>query len=256
MDNGIRFAETPEELHAAYQLRYKTYVASMGRFNDRCDHDSQELRDEYDESARIVIAIKNNKAIGTLRVLWGKDLAFDRYLTEAYRITPFLKTLDPAKICIVERLMVDEDYRGSSTMLRMYSAVMRFILEQRIELLLINAEAHHSHSYIKLGCVPFTKQFIYPGIGPVTPMALIVGDYKHLQRIGSPFSLLASADDVNYCRQTQPLIHIVQREAALASIASHQNSSALPALPAANHPIFERRQSPWNSRLRMKFALS
>jgi predicted GNAT family N-acyltransferase len=256
MENGIRFTRSQEERQAAYQLRYKTYVKTMGRFNNSCDHDRQELHDEYDKTARIIIAVKNNKIIGTLRVLWGKDLAFDHNLVETYRIKPFLNILDPSKICIVERLMVDENHRGSATMLRMFNAVMEFILTQKIELLLINAEAHLSNSYIKLGCKSFAKQHIYPGIGPVTPMALVVGDYQHLKIVRSPFSLLAAAGDVDYCQHTQQLVNIIHREAKLAMIiAPHQQMhSIIPLSPAANHPIFSKRPSDLGYRLRAKLA--
>lgn len=255
MDDGIRFAETPEEQHAAYRLRYKTYVQTMGRFTDSCDHTRQELKDEYDETARIVVAIKNNTVIGTLRVLWGSDLPFDRYLTEAYRISPFLKTINPAKICIVERLMVDESHRGSATMLRMFNAVMHFIFAQGIELLLINAEAHHSNSYIKLGCIPFTNKYLYPGIGPVTPMALVVGNYAHLKRIGSPFSMLATNDDLGYCRHTEELLGIIRREIALTENSSPNHIlQTLQSLRAANRPLFSQTPPSFDRRLRMKLA--
>lgn len=252
MDDGIRFAVTPEELHAAYRLRYKTYVENMGRFNDTCNHQRQELRDDYDQTARIVIAVKNNKVIGTLRVLWGKDTVFDDYLIEAYRLTPFLNVVEPSKICIVERLMVDENNRGSATMLRMYNTVMRFILTQRIELLLINSEAQHSNSYIKLGCKPFTKQYLYPGIGPVTPMALVVGDYQHLQQIGSPFSLLATTDDVDYCQHTRDLIETINCEAARSKITRKNKHVSIFPLPPANLPFYNRKSPEFNNRLRIK----
>jgi hypothetical protein len=257
MEDGIRFAETSVELHAAYQLRYETYVASMGRFNDSCDHALQELKDSYDENARIVVAIKNNKAIGTLRVLWGNETEFDQYLTKAYRIDPFLNKIDPAKICIVERLMVGKSHRGSITMLRMFNEVMAFILSQKIELLLINAESQHINTYIKLGCVPFTKQFSYPGIGPVTPMALVVGDYQHLLHVGSPFSLLTTAEDTKFCRHTRQLLDIIQLEATLTATAyTRKSPSTIQIRPAANHPIYAAKSPQITSRLREKLAIA
>lgn len=255
MNNGIRFAETPAEYHAAYRLRYKTYVQSMGRFKDNCDHERQELRDKYDEKARIVIAVKNNKVIGTLRVLWGNDLTFDHHLRESYRITPFLNTVDPKKICIVERLMVDENHRGSATMLRMFNVVMHFIFAQQIELLLMTSDTRSCNSYIKLGCKPFTRQVIHHGIGPVIPMALVVGNYQHLKQIGSPFSLLATADDLSYCQHTSQLINTIQRETAIAMmIAPKQIHVTIPSLSAANHSIYSKIPQRFNHRLRQRLT--
>jgi predicted GNAT family N-acyltransferase len=258
MEDGIRFAETPEELHAAYQLRYKTYVTSMGFFNDSCDHTRQELKDDYDDNAKIVVAIKDHKVIGTLRVLWGKEIGFDRHLTEAYRISAFSNTLDSAKICIVERLVVDNNHRGSTAMLRMFNVVIAFILSQQIELLLINAETQHINTYIKLGCVPFTKQFLYPGVGPVSPMALVVGDFQNLVRVGSPFSLLTTAEDTNFCRHTQQLLDIIKLEATVTYTPNSRTTSAkITAFPAAaNHPIYAIKSVHTISRLRQRLAIT
>jgi hypothetical protein len=184
-------------------------------------------------------------------VLWGNETEFDQYLTKAYRIDPFLNKIDPAKICIVERLMVGKSHRGSITMLRMFNEVMAFILSQKIELLLINAESQHINTYIKLGCVPFTKQFSYPGIGPVTPMALVVGDYQHLLHVGSPFSLLTTAED------TRQLLDIIQLEATLTATAyTRKSPSTIQIRPAANHPIYAAKSPQITSRLREKLAIA
>jgi hypothetical protein len=181
-------------------------------------------------------------------------LAFDHYLTDAYRISPFLNTLAPSKICIVERLMVDEEHRGSATMLRMFNKVMEFILAQGIELLLINAEAQHSNSYIKLGCVPFTRQFLYPGIGLVSPMALVVGNFQHLKRVKSPFSLLASIDDIKYCQHTQQLIKIINYEATIAGITPKLIQTTIQPIAAANQSLYSRTPLDYSHRLRLKVA--
>lgn len=258
MEDGIRFAETAEERHAAFQLRYKTYVTGLGLFNDSCDHVRQELKDAYDENARIVVVIKNHTIIGSLRVLWGKEIGFDRHLTQAYRVTNFLnRKIDPAKICIIERLVVDESHRGSAAMLRMFNVIMNFVLSHKIELLLINAESQHIKSYIKLGCVPFSKPFLYPDVGPVNPMALVVGDYSHLQRTGSPFSLLMTADDTRYCQHTRTLLNIIQREAIVAAKPTlSEFLSKIPTMPAANHPVYTKKSSQMHERLRQRLSMA
>jgi len=206
MQDGVRFAETDEELRASYQMRYKVYVECMGRFKDKADHECKELRDEYDEVARAVIAVKNGEPIGTLRLFWGGDAPFSPSLIEAYHLIPFLELLDEKQICIVERLMVDEKHRGSTATLRMYKEVMHFVLEHQAEVVLLDCEPHHLNSYLKLGFRPFAETYSYPGVGLSVPMVLVTGDYEHLKRVGSPFGLLTRKEDLSHCQHTEQIL--------------------------------------------------
>jgi len=220
MDDGVRFVETEEELKASFKLRYKVYVECMGRLKDKGDHVQKELRDSYDETARAAIAIKNGVAIGTLRLFWGEDASFSSELIEAYHLSPFMDLLEENQICIVERLMVDESHRGSTTTLRMYKEVMHFVLDKQIEAVFLDCEPHHLNSYLKLGFRPFTETYTYPGIGLVVPMVLITGDYDHLKKIGSPFGMLTREEDLSHCVHTNELLEKINHGSNIVSQAS------------------------------------
>jgi len=217
MEDGVRFVETEEELKASFKLRYKVYVECMGRLKDKGDHLQKELRDSYDDTARAAIAIKNGVAIGTLRLFWGGDAKFQQSLIEAYHLSPFVGLLQENQICIVERLMVDEDHRGSTTTLRMYKEVMHFVLDNHVEAVFLDCEPHHLNSYLKLGFRPFTETYTYPGIGLVIPMVLITGDYDHLKKIGSPFGMLTREEDLSHCVHTQALLEKIDHTSNVVS---------------------------------------
>jgi len=210
MIDGVRFAETEQELHASYKLRYKIYVEAMGRFKDKGDHVLKELRDDYDEDARAVIAVKNSLPIGTLRLFWGGDAAFDDAMIESYRVGKVKSILKDKQICIIERLMIDEKYRGSATSLRLYRQVMKFVLDNKVSAVLILCEPHHMNSYLKLGFRPFDDIYSYPGVGSVVPMLLNAGDYEHLKEVGSPFSRLITKEDIEYCRHVNELQELIK----------------------------------------------
>jgi len=217
MQDGVRFSATEQEFNASYQLRYKVYVEQMGRFKDMGNHELKELKDEHDDYARSIIAIKDGVAIGTLRLFWGQDKNFSPWLIDAYHLSLFLKELDPQQICIVERLMVDLCHRGGSATLRMYKEVMHFVLDHHIEAVLLNCEPHHLNSYLKLGFKPFAEIYSYPGIGLVIPMVLITGDYEHLKRIGSPFYLLTREEDFSHCRLVSVLQNTIAQQTSIIS---------------------------------------
>lgn len=212
MQDGVRFAVTDEENEASYRLRYKIYVESMGRLKEKGDHERKVLQDVHDKSARALIAIQNGETVGTLRLFWGGDTAFSKTLIEAYHLSPFLEYLKQNQICIVERMMVLEKFRGSMVTLRLYKEVMHFVLKHQAEVVLLDCEPHHLNSYLKLGFRPFTSPYTYPGIGLVIPMALITGDYEHLKSVGSPFASLTKAEDLLHCEHVDELLTIVDKK--------------------------------------------
>jgi len=218
MIDGVRFAAVEEEREASYHLRYKVYVECMNRLCNKADHKNKMLQDEYDKVANALIAVKDGELSGTLRLFWGGDAAFSTSMTEAYRLDPFLKQLNRNQICIIERLMVSEKRRGSSIALKMYSEVMRFVIEHKVEVVLIDCEHHNMDSYSKLGFRPFTKTYDYPGIGTVIPMVLIVGDYQHLKTVGSPFSMLIKEEILSFCRCVDELKEIIHFESKIARL--------------------------------------
>ncbi len=108
--------------------------------------------------------------------------------------------------------MVDEKHRGSTIALQMYKEVMRFVLENQIELVMLDCEPENLNSYLKLDFHPFGARYHYPGIGEVIPMALITGDYDHLKRVGSPFSALLTKEDLSYCCFVSNLRAVLNQE--------------------------------------------
>jgi predicted GNAT family N-acyltransferase len=215
VEDGTRFALTEEELEASYKLRYRVYVESMGRLKDKGDHNRKELRDEYDQYARAVISIRNGEPVGTLRLFWGGDAPFVDTLLEAYHVKPFKRFLSEDQICIIERMMVEEQHRGSSVALHLYKEVMHFVLEKQVEVVLLDCEPHHLNSYLRLGFRPFTYPYSYPGIGLVIPMVLIVGDFDHLKRLRSPFSILARPEDLSYCEFVPQLQSLIEDQSGI-----------------------------------------
>jgi len=255
LEDGVRFAQTEAELRASYQLRHKIYVEGMNRFSYKSNHELKELQDEHDKNARAVIAIKKNKPIGTLRIFWGGDTHFIQEHEKTYHISKFTSLLQEKQICIVERLMVENNARGSLTILRMYQEVMNFVINNKVEVVLLNCEQHHMNSYLKLGFRPFAKQTHYPGVGLVTPMALIVGDYKYLQSVGSSFAMLLNEENLSHCCYVTDLQKIINLESADTSKSSANRNSIVSNFYTARQKLLAKRTKIADSKLRMKLSV-
>ena len=254
MKEGVNFINSESDLRACYQLRYKVYVEGMGRFFDKANHKLKELKDELDDNARAVLAVKNKSPIGTLRLFWGGDMPFTQKQFEAYHLSTFKPLLKQDKICIVERLMVDDKFRGTTTVLRMYKEVLDFIVKQKVEVILLDCEPHHLESYLKLGFRPFAKQYNYAGVGTVIPMALIVGDYQHLQRVGSPFSTLFSEDSLSYCQYGDILKNKIFINLEGDSKLSFNRGRVTNDVYTARNKLLTKRPSLFSSRLESKLC--
>jgi predicted GNAT family N-acyltransferase len=252
MKEGIRFAETSEELRAAYQLRYKVYVEGMGRLGDKADHNSKELHDEYDNTAKALIAIKDGVPVGTLRLIWGGDAPFSQSMIKAYRLAPFLKQLEENQICVVERLMISEKHRGSMIALRMYVEVMNFVLNHQAEIILLDCEPHRLDSYRKLGFRPFTEPYVKPGIGLVIRMVLIAGDYEHLKCVGSPFAKLIGQEDLSHCRYVNKLQELVDHESMAFNHSIFNKIECFQHYYEVKNKLYDKITTISDSRLKMK----
>jgi len=252
MQAGVRFANSDHEFSACFQLRHKVYVEEMDRFTNKSNHDLKELQDEDDKHARSIIAIKDNQPIGTLRLFWGGDRNFTQEQNQAYQIGAFKPLLQENKICIVERLMVDNKYRGSMTALRMYKEVMNFVLLNQLEVVLLDCEPHHIKAYLKLGFRPFAKQYNYPGIGPVIPMALIVGDFNHLETVGSPFANLITKNNLTFCRHTAELKKIMLFESKVTSQLDSYKDKIVKNFYSTRKSLLKNRSNILDNRLKLK----
>jgi predicted GNAT family N-acyltransferase len=235
MQDGVKFAESDEEIHASYQLRYKVYVEGMGRLKDKGDHAHKELRDDLDKSARALIAVKAGIVIGTLRLFWGGDAPFNQSLKDAYHLNSFMQILGENKICIIERLMVEEAHRGSPIALQLYRAAWFFVVEHGIELVLLDCEPHHLNSYLKLGFRPFTDTYSYPGIGLVIPMMFLPGDHEHLRQVNSPFSLLIKDEDLAKYQHTEQLREIITQSSNVITKSNADKNNYLHEIYADSH---------------------
>ncbi|MCG2695667.1 cyclic nucleotide-binding domain-containing protein [Candidatus Parcubacteria bacterium] len=155
----IRVAKSKEDLEAVYKLRYEVYVVQDKKFNPK-DFPNKMMSDKFDEHSIILIAIKDDIPIGTIRCtedIPGIGLPID----EHYDISEIRGTrkYDKPLFC-VGMLAVDAPYKRS---LGLLINLFRFIFNLAIQRGLKDAVAiinHEIESVMnKIGLKRIGKEF-------------------------------------------------------------------------------------------------
>jgi hypothetical protein len=183
----IRLAETDEERRAVYRLRYDVYVEEMGRYRSVADHAQRMLYEDCDAQSRISYAEVDGEIVATARLTWGGDGPLPQRMVDQYGLAPFLAELPPDAIAVGERAMVRPHLRGTDLLLRLMGAGMRFVNENRIQLLFGDCEPHLLNLYLGLGQRTYSKTNVNSAeAGYLIPIVTVVEDVAYLRQLNSP----------------------------------------------------------------------
>lgn len=184
---GIHLAESEEEKHGVFRLRYDIYVEEMGRYRNIADHENKLLIEPEDETGRIFYAAKDGKVVGTARFSWGGDAPFSERQVEHYQLAPFLAEVPREAVAVGERGMVVPQLRGSELFKELGRETHRFLTAKRIQLMFGACEPHLLSLYIGNGARTFAEHNINsPESGYLIPIVNVLEDVEYLRRIGSP----------------------------------------------------------------------
>lgn len=131
-------AETPEQLIASQQLRYRVFVEEMGgNFSDEVNAQKRDF-DKFDDwcDHLLVRDVEKNKIVGAYRILRRSKLpAGEEFYTQAE--FDLSKPLEFFKGEVMElgRSCVDAAYRDRSTMQLLWKAIGEYIYEHEVELM-------------------------------------------------------------------------------------------------------------------------
>jgi len=182
----VRIAQTETERAAVYRLRYEVFVADRGLFQREADSRRRWLADGDDADSRILIAVDNGEAVGTMRVRLGKDKTFSHECRDAYDMARFRGVICEREIMVVSRFLVLPRYRGGDLALQLIKRSFELAAAEGVALILGRCEAHLVNHYRKLGYRPFGALRNHEGNGLLTPFAVVTGDFEYLRRINSP----------------------------------------------------------------------
>lgn len=185
----IRQVQTEEDHQAIARLRYDVYVEEMGKQPHDADHDNKTIIDDLDRFAVIMGAFDDGKAVATGRILPLTYLPADSFWREFYdtKAVP----IEESKQVIYSKLIVRSDYRGTMVISQILVASYEHFRQLGTEFMYMHCAPNLVPIYEIIGCRRYKKGEIDPDVGFRLPMALVLGDVEHFQRVRSP--LLASS---------------------------------------------------------------
>lgn len=182
---SVNEVATPEALALVEALRYRIYCEEKGLFQDGADHAHGRLSDPLDDAGHIWLAEEDGEPVGTLRVLWCRDLALDDDIEENFSLRAFAEVVGPDRMIIFGRFMVLPSHRAGMVSALLLDAAGAFALERSIDVGFVDCEPHLVAFYEAMGYRPYRSVYNDPEFGIKVPLVLVASDRAHLERIGS-----------------------------------------------------------------------
>ena len=184
----IRRVASAEELDKVGTLRYRVYVDEMGRHQNFADHARKVVLEPFDQQGRVLAAFDRStgEAIGTIRINIGSESQF-YYYDELYNLTIF-RAFYPGQISVTTKLIVAPQWRNSTLPLKLCLAAWDEGYAAGVAFDCIDCKPWLKQFFEKFGwhrCSPILRD---PDYGEASPMILAGHDWKHLERVGSPFA--------------------------------------------------------------------
>jgi len=122
----IKEAKNQEDLSMAYHFRWNIYTKED--YIDPADYPDKELKDKYDEFSINLLAIKNQKPVGAVRMVFFSQLGFPT--ANAFN---FLNFEIPAKeVLEISKLCVIKEYRKTIVTLGLLKKAYEYSKEKKI----------------------------------------------------------------------------------------------------------------------------
>ncbi len=197
MSYQIKTARTPEKKTAIFNFRYKVYIEEMNKLHIAADHGQKLMSDEADGHAMQYYAEAEDEIIATARSQRGKEGSFSEKEIKFFQINAFERYIPHDKLAIVDRFIVQKEYRHGRLANQMMLAIYSGALEAGIRLCFISCEDKLLSMYLRYGFREYTEPLLLASSEKRHRLILFLCDSKHLQKTRSPFLTLLpeSVDD-------------------------------------------------------------
>ncbi len=203
MQYHIQTATTQQQREAIYCFRYSIYMEEFNKLHIPADHQNKMLFDDADKYSKLYYAIADKNIVATIRGQRGAEGPFTNTDYNFFKFSEFEKYIGHHKMAIVNRLMVDKEYRRSTLAHEMMLATYLGGLEVGTRLCFITCDDKLLPLYLRYGFRIYTESFILINGEKRNRLVLFLCDKKYLKKTNSPFltHLPESLDDKGYYAQ-------------------------------------------------------
>jgi GNAT superfamily N-acetyltransferase len=133
-----------------------------------------------------LVALRDSGIVGTVQITYAstQDLGVD---ADFYRMREAAGDSHPSGTCILSRLLIEPDYRGSDLGRRMCVAAYRNALDANARTAFLRCNDPLVFYFAALGFKPYMGKSWHTQYGEVLPMKLDLLDEQYLEMIDSPF---------------------------------------------------------------------
>lgn len=190
----VGIATTLEEKREIYHFRYQTYVEEMSKHLEDTDYANELVYDELDEWTVLLSAKIGSKLIATARINIGTLTDFPGELKELMSLYTFqnynTETIDH-KLAFASKLMVAPAHRSSPVLYLLVAKCYELSVLNQVQFAFTGCNLHLLRLYEQIGFHRYSRSFVCPGYGLLTPTVMAINDVQHLRAIRSPLYRIA-----------------------------------------------------------------
>jgi len=190
MSMQIKVIDTPAEREKIFAFRYRVFIEQLGMTRD-ADHERKWLRDDLDEVAVFFAACQDDQVLGSLRLLFLRDLADPKPLVKRFRMTSAAKAVGQEAICVASRLILDQSLTDGKVIFSLMRAAYEAAHKHGARLTYSDCSPHLLPFHEHLGYRRYTSGFNDTANGYKVPILMLTGDHAQFNRVNSPFARVA-----------------------------------------------------------------
>ena len=172
----------------AFRLRYEVYCGEYNVNDPHVDHKNKIYTDPIDKLARIYVAMKEGRAIATVRSISDKDCNFKDVLeSSTYKALGIDKFLGAhsGSLAFSERFAISPDSRGSYAAGLVTAKMYQDYLADNTNFVFSLCAPYLFDFYMQLGFHMYAES-VCKDTGLLSPIVLPVRDWQHLKSVRSP----------------------------------------------------------------------
>lgn len=180
----VRVVKSPAEQALLFEFRYRIYVLEEAYTKD-ADHERKQLRDAYDDDAINYALFKEDRVVGSLRVLSMDKVPYLAPFEEKFSMGPALAEFGASSICTTSRFMIDPEFRNGKGVFKLIQRAFEDSQKRGCRLNYGDCSPHLIPFYEHLGYRRYTDGYNDSSFGYKIPIVMLIRDHQFLSQVRS-----------------------------------------------------------------------